>query len=222
MEELAREALFQGDFKQLAMILKQWQPTEAEEAYEAYLNFSGYLAIEQEDWKKAEVLYDSYVEKAKREKNWENYHVGLHQKAMVLREQGHLDAAQHLITEEAEILAQYFPNDDYRLAVNLYEQGYLALLQEDFIKAMPPLEKSLQLALTTDDLVLQGCSWRGIGQYHLAQGNNGNAQEALQQALQCFALAEDSLGSVGVRALLEQAALTETVRKEEISEDKMI
>ncbi|KAF1291378.1 tetratricopeptide repeat protein [Candidatus Enterococcus leclercqii] len=198
----SQNALFEGNFEELGRLLTAWQAQPEDPHYFDYLNYSGYLATQKLQWQEAEELYDEYLRLAQALQDTEKIHVGLHQLAMVKREQGLLPEAQQLIQQEATILEASFPDDSYRKAVNHYEAGYLALLLGNFPEAHEILTESLTLAEQNDDPILLGCSWRGLGELRVAEGKKAEAKTALQTALRFFEAGEDQVGAADIRRKL--------------------
>ena len=129
----------------------------------------------------------------------EERHVALHQLAMAKREAGSYDDALSLIQEEREILDASFPHDALKYAVNKYEQGYLRLKLGQPSQAKGRMEESLCFADRTQDLIARACAHRGLGEIHLALGQNGEARRSFQTAVSLFEQADDAAGVAEIK-----------------------
>lgn len=138
------------------------------------------------------------------EKNLEEQHIGLHQLAMVEREEEHFQKAYDLIMTEAAIIAKHFPDDVLKTSVNLYEQGYLQFKLGNIHLAEELLQETLNLALRTDDFVNHACAYRGLAEVMLAKGDIKMAKSDVQKALACFEKAGDTVGVAGLKDLMTQ------------------
>ena len=122
---------------------------------------------------------------------------------MVYREMGNFQKALVYIDKEMEIIKVYFPNDTLKVSVNNYEQGYLRLKLGNIEEAESFMKESLDLALQTDDLIAQACSYRGLGEIYSAE-NSEKSQENFLQAIELFEKAGDQIGAQEVKSLLNK------------------
>lgn len=162
----------------------------------------GYLYLAQDDFAQARQTYETYLTKARTENNWEEIHIGLHQLAMVYRDQGDWARALDLIAEERTVIDQHFAGDWLKQSVNDYEQGYLRLKLKQLTEAGVYMQRSLRAAYQTDDLIAQACSERGCGEIAVAQGDVATAQGHYERAQALFLKADDAVGAQEVADLL--------------------
>ncbi|WP_238139822.1 hypothetical protein [Streptococcus suis] len=184
---------------------KQW--LEKEYQVETCLDYAGlnlfaYLYLEEENFDKALLACQRYVQLARKEQNAEQEHIGLHQLAMVYRSQGDFKKALELIEEEATLLATDFPEDKLKWSVNDYEQGYLRLQLGELKSALHFMKRSLENALMTDDLISQACAYRGLGEIYATSRITDLAEQAFMQSITAFEEADDDIGVEEVRELM--------------------
>ncbi|MGT2926909.1 hypothetical protein [Streptococcus cuniculipharyngis] len=168
----------------------------------SFLNLKGYLYLADRDIESARFVFESYLDLARQVGDREQEHIGLHQLAMVYREQADYAQALALIEEEAACLEQYFSEDKLKWSVNHYEQGYLRLKMEQASEALPWMCLSLEAALTGDDLVAQACAYRGLAETYLALEQREAARNHVIKAKSVFLEAGDYLGAEEVEDLL--------------------
>ncbi|MGQ7324141.1 tetratricopeptide repeat protein [Streptococcus suis] len=184
---------------------KQW--LEKEYQVETCLDYAGlnlfaYLYLEEENFDKALLACQRYVQLARKEQNAEQEHIGLHQLAMVYRSQGNFKKALKLIEEEATLLATDFSEDKLKWSVNDYEQGYLRLQLGELESALHFMKRSLENALMTDDLIAQACAYRGLGEIYATSRITDLAEQAFMQSITAFEEADDDIGVEEVRELM--------------------
>ncbi|WP_142557244.1 tetratricopeptide repeat protein [Streptococcus mitis] len=198
----AWQLLFEGKIEEAKKLV------EAKFSLETCTNFSllnlmGYIYLEEQNYKECLRIYQSYIDLAQTKSEQENEHVGYHQLAMVYREMGNFQKALVYIDKEMEIIKEYFPNDTLKVSVNNYEQGYLRLKLGNIEEAESFMKESLDLALQTDDLIAQACSYRGLGEIYSAE-NSEKSQENFLQAIELFEKAGDQIGAQEVKSLLNK------------------
>ena len=88
------------------------------------LNLMGYLLLAEKDYASCTRIFEKYILLAQQNEAKEHEHIGLHQLAMIYRDQGDFHKALKLIEDEEKIIEEHFPNDNLKKAVNNYEQGY--------------------------------------------------------------------------------------------------
>ena len=191
----AWQALFDGQYQ----LAKQFVYQIDQDSYST-LNLKAYIALEKKDFQLARQFLKDYYAQAMSEKNLEEQHIGLHQLAMVERE----EEAYDLIMTEAAIIAKHFPDDVLKTSVNLYEQGYLQFKLGNIHLAEELLQETLNLALQTDDFVNHACAYRGLAEVMLAKGNIKMAKFDAQKALECFEKAGDTVGAAELKDLMTQ------------------
>ncbi len=166
------------------------------------LNLFVYLYLEEKSFEGALVACQRYIQLARNEKNVEQEHIGLHQLAMVYRQLGNFTKALELIEEEGQLIADVFPDDKLKWSINDYEQGYLRLKLGEIDSALYFMNKSLENALMTDDLVAQACAYRGLGEIYATNTATVLAKKAFEQAITVFEQVGDPFGVEEVRELM--------------------
>ncbi|MGC8968096.1 MAG: tetratricopeptide repeat protein [Thermus sp.] len=124
-------------------------------------------------------------------------HRALHQVGMVLRMAGRLKEALAVFEEEARLL----PPDPLARSVNLYERGYTRLLLGEKEESLALLRESLAEAEASLDPVAQASAHRGLLEWHLRLGREGEAQRHKEAAIRLFLKAGDPKGAEEVEGL---------------------
>ena len=195
----AWQALFDGQYHLAKQLVYQ-----IEQDNYSTRNLKAYIALEEKDFALARQFLKDYYAQAVSEKNLEEQHIGLHQLAMVEREEEHFQKAYDLIMTEATIITEHFPDDVLKKSVNLYEQGYLQFKLENIHLAEELLQETLNLALQTDDLVNHACAYRALAEVMLAKRDIKRAKLHAQKALACFEKAGDGVGATELKGLMAQ------------------
>ncbi|HFI0292834.1 TPA: tetratricopeptide repeat protein [Streptococcus suis] len=197
----AWELFFEGKIVEAKQLLEKEYQVETCLDY-AGLNLFAYLYLEEENFDKALLACQRYIQLARNEKNTEQEHIGLHQLAMVYRSQGNFKKALELIEEEAKLLSADFSEDKLKWSVNEYEQGYLRLQLGELESAQHFMKRSLESALMTDDLIAQACAYRGLGEIYATNAATTLAEQAFEQSITAFEEAGDDIGANEVRELM--------------------
>ncbi|MGT2742887.1 tetratricopeptide repeat protein [Streptococcus plurextorum] len=197
----AWEFFFEGRVAEAKQLLEKEHQAETCLDY-AGLNLFAYLYLEEENFDKALLACQRYIQLARNEKNTEQEHIGLHQLAMVYRSQGNFKKALELIEEEAKLLSADFSEDKLKWSVNEYEQGYLRLQLGELESALHFMKRSLENALMTDDLIAQACAYRGLGEIYATNTATTLAEQAFEQSITAFEEAGDDIGANEVRELM--------------------
>ena len=150
------------------------------------LNLMGYLLLAEKDYASCTRIFEKYILLAQQNEDKEHKHIGLHQLAMIYREQGNFHKALKLIENEEEIIEEHFPNDNLKKAVNNYEQGYLRLKLNNLNEALTFMNLSLEQSLETDDVISQACSYRGLGEIYLALEDTELSNRHFKRAIELF------------------------------------
>ena len=150
------------------------------------LNLMGYLLLTEKDYASCTRIFEKYILLAQQNEDKEHEHIGLHQLAMIYRDQGDFHKALKLIENEEEIIEEHFPNDNLKKAVNNYEQGYLRLKLNNLNEALTFMNLSLEQSLETDDVISHACSYRGLGEIYLALEDKGLANTHFKRAIELF------------------------------------
>ena len=195
----AWQALFDGQYHLAKQLVYQ-----IEQDNYSTLNLKAYIALEEKDFALARQFLKDYYAQAVSEKNLEEQHIGLHQLAIVEREEEHFQKAYDLIMTEATIITEHFPDDVLKKSVNLYEQGYLQFKLGNIHLAEELLQETLNLALQTDDLVNHACAYRALAEVMLAKRDIKRAKLHAQKALACFEKAGDGVGATELKGLMAQ------------------
>ena len=150
------------------------------------LNLMGYLLLAEKDYASCTRIFEKYILLAQQNEDKEHEHIGLHQLAMIYRDQGDFHKALKLIEDEEKIIEEHFPNDNLKKAINNYEQGYLRLKLNNLDEALTFMNLSLEQSLETDDVISQACSYRGLGEIYLALEDKGLANTHFKRAIELF------------------------------------
>ena len=150
------------------------------------LNLMGYLLLAEKDYASCIRIYENYILFSQQNGDKEHEHIGLHQLAMIYREQGNFHKALKLIENEEEIIEEHFPNDNLKKAVNNYEQGYVRFKLNNLDEALTFMNLSLEQSLETDDVISQACSYRGLGEIYLALKDTELSNRHFKRAIELF------------------------------------
>ncbi|HFR3796662.1 tetratricopeptide repeat protein [Streptococcus sp. A27] len=197
----AWELFFEGKVVEAKQLLEKEYQVESCLDY-AGLNLFAYIYLDEQNFEKALLACQCYIQLSRDEKDVEQEHIGLHQLAMVYRSQGNFKQALELIEEEAALLATDFSDDKLKWSVNEYEQGYLRLQLGELESAQHFMKRSLENALMTDDLIAQACAYRGLGEIYATNTATTLAEQAFEQSITAFEEAGDDIGANEVRELM--------------------
>jgi len=157
----------------------------------------GYALAFSDQFSEARELYLQLRHKASCQGDGGAEHRALHQLGMVERMAGDWLAAQHCFEEEAQLI-QALGAPDLSVAINAYEQGWVALHLNQMERSRLWLGRSLEHARKTADHVAVGCALRGLGDWEQRQGDERQAAKYWMAALQVF----EAIGNVqGVSGL---------------------
>ena len=166
------------------------------------LNLMGYLLLAEKDYASCTRIFEKYILLAQQNEDKEHEHIGLHQLAMIYRDQGDFHKALKLIEDEEKIIEEHFPNDNLKKAINNYEQGYLRLKLNNLDEALTFMNLSLEQSLETDDVISQACSYRGLGEIYLAFGDTQLAKMHFEKAIEIFKSVDESEGVKEIEKLM--------------------
>ena len=166
------------------------------------LNLMGYLLLAEKDYASCIRIFEKYILLAQQKEDKEYEHIGLHQLAMVYRDQGDFHKALKLIEDEEKIIKKYFSSDNLKKAVNNYEQGYVRLKLNHIDEAFKFMVLSLEQSLRTDDVISQACSYRGLGEIYLAFGDTQLANMHFEKAIELFESVNESEGIKEIEKLM--------------------
>lgn len=195
----AFDLMDQGDYEGASLLLDQigQQISPDSDDYYSYLSTLAYVKLGQGNIETARALYQTYLDKAQADHDWEQTHIGYHQQAMVERYAGHYQLALDLIGKEKSLIDHHFPKDQQKIAINRYEEAYLYHLLGLREMAEQTMQLSLAASLETDDLIAPACAYRGLGE--ICQDRT-----AFQRAADLFAQADDQQGLAEVLELMKQ------------------
>ena len=197
----AWELLFEGKIEEAKKLVSETFSLETCKDY-SLLNLMGYIKLFEKDYKEALIIYQKYLEIAISSQDKENEHIGYHQLAMVYREMNDFQTALSYIEKEREVIEQDFSGDYLKYSVNDYEQGYLRLKLGQLVEAEFYMQKSLDSALKTDDLIAQACAYRGLGEIY-RKLDSSKSYDYFSHAIKLFDKAGDEIGLEEVRALID-------------------
>ncbi|HEM2768304.1 TPA: tetratricopeptide repeat protein [Streptococcus suis] len=197
----AWEYFFEGKIVEAKQLIEEDYRVETCLEY-AVLNLFAYIYLDEQNFEKALLACQRYIQLSRDEKDVEQEHIGLHQLAMVYRSQGNFKKALELIEEEVTLLETDFSEDKLKWSVNEYEQGYLRLQLGELESAQHFMKRSLENALMTDDLIAQACAYRGLGEIYATKGVADLAEQAFTQSITAFEKASDTFGVEEVRELM--------------------
>ena len=166
------------------------------------LNLMGYLLLAEKDYASCTRIFEKYILLAQQNEDKENEHIGLHQLAMIYREQGDFHKALKLIEDEKKIVEEHFPNDNLYKAVNNYEQGYVRFKLNNLDEALTFMNLSLEQSLETDDVISQACSYRGLGEIYLAFDDTQLANMHFEKSIELFKSVDESEGIKEIEKLM--------------------
>ena len=202
MLQLAWEKFESGDYKGAeALYLACLQQTGSADAerYSAVLMGLVYTESFLEKYDEARRYGRRLLQEAK---NAADQHVALHQLGMVERMAGNLPEAMRLFLEEERVICASFPDDDLRLAANLYEQAYVVFKRGELSKAEGVMRASLDRAAAAKDEMCMGCSFRGLGEILKAAGRADEAGACFGKAIAAFTKAGDGIAVEEIRNML--------------------
>ena len=166
------------------------------------LNLMGYLFLAEKDYSLCIPIFEKYIMLAQESEDIENEHIGLHQLAMIYREQGDFNKALKFIQDEEKIIEKHFSSDNLKKAVNNYEQGYVRLKLNQLDEALKFMVLSLEQSLRTDDVISQACSYRGLGEIYLAFGDTHLAKMHFEKAIELFKSIDEYEGIKEIEKLM--------------------
>ena len=197
----AWELLFEGKIEEAKQLVQAEFSLATCKDY-SLLNLMGYIYLYEKKYEDCLEAYQRYLHLAITEKDRENEHIAYHQLAMVYREMNDFQTALSYIEKEREVIEQDFSGDSLKYSVNDYEQGYLRLKLGQLVEAEFYMQKSLDSALKTDDLIAQACAYRGLGEIY-RKLDSSKCHDCFSHAIQLFDKAGDEIGTEEVRALID-------------------
>ena len=165
----------------------------------------GYVLAYAQRFDEARELFVSLREQAAAGDDLAFEHVALHQVGMVERMAGHWEAAQDCFERERELIAR-LGNAPLAVAVNAYELGTVEQHLGRHGEAKAWLDLSLTCAGRTDDLIAVGCAHRGLGDWHSAQGQTGEALSCWRSAHASFLAAGDDRAASDVERRIQSGS----------------
>ena len=134
--------------------------------------------------------------------NDEEKHIALHQAGMVERMAGQYEKALNLFCQEEEVIHMAFPEDDLRVAANLYEQSYVNMKRGSLNLAEQIMMSSLEHAQKAEDAMCIGCAYRGLGEIMKQSRRVVLARDYFESAIEAFEKAGDDIAVKEVEDML--------------------
>lgn len=132
--------------------------------------------------------------------NEEELHIALHQAGMVERMAGQYEKAMELFCQEEAVIHRMFPDDDLRIAANLYELAYVNMKRGSLDLAEQVMMSSLEHAKKAKDAMCIGCAYRGLGEIMNVSERMELARDYYAYAIKAF---EDAGDEIAVTEVLE-------------------
>ena len=189
----AWELLFEGKIEEAKQLVQAEFSLATCKDY-SLLNLMGYIYLYEKKYEDCLEVYKRYLHLAITEKDRENEHIAYHQLAMVYREMNDYQTALNYIEKEREVIEPDFSGDSLKYSVNDYEQGYLRLKLGQLVEAEFYMQKSLDSALKTDDLIAQACAYRGLGEIY-RKLDSSKSYDYFSYAIKLFDKAGDEIGA---------------------------
>ena len=136
--------------------------------------------------------------------NEEELHIALHQAGMVERMAGQYEKAMEMFCQEEAVIHRMFPDDDLRIAANLYEQAYVNMKMGSLDLAEQVMMSSLEHAKKAKDAMCMGCAYRGLGEIMNVSKRTELARDYYAYAIKAFEDAGDEIAVTEVLELLKK------------------
>ena len=136
--------------------------------------------------------------------NEEELHIALHQAGMVERMAGQYEKAMEMFCQEEAVIHRMFPDDDLRIAANLYEQAYVNMKMGSLDLAEQVMMSSLEHAKKAKDAMCIGCAYRGLGEIMNVSERTELARDYYAYAIKAFEDAGDEIAVTEVLELLKK------------------
>jgi tetratricopeptide (TPR) repeat protein len=124
-------------------------------------------------------------------------HRALHQIGMVQRMGGDWQDARATFEREAALI-RMLGDDPLAVSVNAYEQGWIALHQDEMDDAKRWLEHALETAQMSGDHIAVACAWRGLGDWYARNARGDDALQAWTSSRAAFLEAGDAKGALEI------------------------
>ncbi|MUV36486.1 hypothetical protein JNUCC1_00288 [Lentibacillus sp. JNUCC-1] len=151
-----------------------------------------YVKMAQEHFDEAWDLYMRLLELAETKNDTNGRAIVHHQLGMVEQTRGHYAEALEQFAHEQSIYQSSMVEDDLSVAINLFEQGYVYFLMEDFEKASNALDEALDHAQRSDDPVTIASVHHALGDLAAQGKNKDKALEHYTEAQAIFQKENDS------------------------------
>lgn len=136
--------------------------------------------------------------------NEEELHIALHQAGMVERMAGQYEKAMELFCQEEAVIHRMFPDDDLRIATNLYEQAYVNMKMGYLDFAEQVMMQSLEHAKKAKDAMCIGCAYRGLGEIMNVSERTELARDFFESAMKAFKETGDDIAVKEVEDMLKK------------------
>lgn len=173
--------------------------TPADENYADYLLNAAYLYAADNHFDKARDVLNELLATD----DAENQQMAYHQLGLVERMDAEFEQSIAHFKKEAELIQTHFADDDIKQSVNLYELGYVQLLNNQYDDGKASLESSLKLAEQSGDDLSIAISNRALGELHAAQEEMTEAKKYFDEAKRYFRKDGDEIGVAEIEALEE-------------------
>ncbi|WP_414055739.1 tetratricopeptide repeat protein [Macrococcus equi] len=131
----------------------------------------------------------------------EDKQLAYHQLGLVERMDAEFDQSINYFKQESDIIKTHFADDTIKQSVNLYELGYVQLLNNQYDDGKASLEASLKLAEQSDDDLSIAISNRALGELYAAQEEMDQSKVYFIEAKRYFKKAGDEMGVAEIEAL---------------------
>lgn len=128
----------------------------------------GYVKCFQGNFFDAESIYLELWSLTKSDEDHKEESIVIHQLATLYWMAKDYEKAWDWIKKEEGLLCNFLQDNHLGFSANLYEQGMLFFLENNYFQAEKIMLKALIYADKTQDLICQGCAYRGLGEIYIA------------------------------------------------------
>ncbi|SFE37195.1 Tetratricopeptide repeat-containing protein [Lentibacillus persicus] len=159
--------------------------------YKQALHGLAYVKSELNQYTEANELYSELLRRARQESDSQNEAIAYHQLGLVQRMAGNYEAALGFFAEELAIYDTFRSTPHLGFAANLYEQAMVHLGQENLTEAQRLMEEALDNAEKTDDFIVIGSLYRGLGDIYQQIARSDEAKKHYRNAANAYRQAND-------------------------------
>ncbi|MGK0554133.1 tetratricopeptide repeat protein [Macrococcus capreoli] len=192
--------LFEEDNKDEAIKLLQEIGNTVKQGdahYSDYLLNAAYIYAADNHFDKARETLRSLLESD----DAEDRQMAHHQLGLVERMDAEFDQSIEHFKAEQALINEHFADDTIKQSVNLYELGYVQLLNSQYDEGKASLESSLKLAELSEDDLSIAISNRALGELYAAQEEMDKAKQYFNEAKRYFRKDGDEFGVAEIEAL---------------------